>query len=304
MKITTLLLQKSAAATLAAALLFTACKKDNNADNEGKDDQATFVKASTQADAESDAVFADVLNNVLGVSSEVAIGGTGVFAARTTQPSAGNKETGGDDTPCFTATATKLNGTNNFPLQVAIDFGAGCTAKDGHTRKGKIIIVYSGHLLLPGSSATTTFDGYFIDSFKVEGTHKATNASTADKRSFQIDVTNARLTRPSGIYNTWNSNRVITQTAGTTTPLNLSDDVFEVTGQATGTLQIGNQAYPWVAAIKTPLIRKFTCPWISQGTISVSRNGNVLGVLDFGTGQCDRKATLQVNGVVFEISLV
>ncbi|WP_276480335.1 hypothetical protein [Paraflavitalea pollutisoli] len=304
MKITHLLLQKGAAATLAAALLFTACKKDNQADDPGKDDQATFAKASTQADAESDAVFADVLSNVLGVSPEVAVGGTGVFAARSAQPSSGNKENGENDTPCFVASFTKLNGTNAFPLQVTIDFGTGCTGKDGHTRKGKVIIVYSGHLLLPGSSATTTFDGYSIDSFKVEGTHKATNTSTQDKRSFKIEVTGAKLTKPNGNFNTWGSTRTLTQTAGVSTPLNLSDDVFEVTGQATGALQLGSQSYSWQADITTPLIRKFTCPFIPQGTISISRDGKIIGVLDFGTGQCDRKAALQVNGVVFEISLV
>lgn len=303
MKMTLSLLKKSAAATVAAALLFTACKKDNNNDHQRADREA-FATSTTQADAESDAVYGEVLSNVLGVSPEVAIGGTGVFAARSAQPATSNKEYGTDDTPCFTVSTFKITTNSNWPLRVTLDFGTGCTGKDGHTRKGKVIIEYTGHLLLPGSVATTTFDGYYIDSFKVEGNHRVTNTSTADKRSFLVEVRNGKLTKTNGISWTWLSDRTITQTGGQSTPLNLSDDVFEVTGVAHGTLPGITEPRIWQADITTPLIRKFTCPWISQGTISISQNGNILGVLNYGTGQCDRKATLQVNGVIFEISLV
>ncbi|WP_315820279.1 hypothetical protein [Paraflavitalea speifideaquila] len=73
-------------------------------------------------------------------------------------------------------------------------------------------IVYSGRLLLPGNSATTTFEGFYLDSIQVEGTHKVTNTSTQDKRSFTVEVTNAKLTKPNGNFSTWSSNKTITQT--------------------------------------------------------------------------------------------
>ncbi len=88
------------------------------------------------------------------------------------------------------------------------------------------------------------------------------------------------------------------------TLLDFTDDVFSITGQASGTLKRGDKTYQWTAAITSPLIKKLTCWWISQGTITISRNNTPIGVLDYGTGQCDRKATLTVNGVIFEISLV
>ena len=286
------------------AVLFTACKKDDSSSAADQQEKQEYAASTTQADAESDAVFDDVLNNVLGVNSDVAIGGTGVFAARTATPPVNGKEYGVDGPTCFTVTFTKLNGTNAFPLQVVVDFGTGCTAQDGRTRKGKMIIVYTGRLILPGNSATTTFDGYYLDSLKVEGTHKATNTSTQDKRSFVIEVSNAKLTRPNGNYSTWNSAKTITQTGGVATLLDLSDDVFTITSQASGTLKKGDKTYQWDAAITSPLIKKLTCWWISQGTITISHNNTPVAVLDYGTGQCDLKATLTVNGVVLEISLV
>ncbi|WP_315820280.1 hypothetical protein [Paraflavitalea speifideaquila] len=51
----------------------------------------------------------------MGVNSEVAIGGTGVFA-RAGRPING-KENGVEGPTCFTVTATKLNGTNAFPCR-------------------------------------------------------------------------------------------------------------------------------------------------------------------------------------------
>lgn len=303
MKIRNNLLKSTVVAALVTAVVIAGCKKDDNSSSTSQAEQQEYATNSSRADAESESVFDDVLNNVLGVSSDVAIGGTGVFA-RKAAPQANAKETGTEGTPCFTVSYTKLNGSNAFPVQVTIDFGAGCTGVDGHIRQGKMIIVYSGHLIMPGNSATTTFDGFYIDSFKVEGTHKVTNASTQDKRSFTIDITNARLTKPNGNYNTWNSTKTITQTGGLSTPLVLADDVFSVTGQASGTLQKGDRTFTWQTAITSPLIKKFACPFISQGTITISHNNTQLGVLDYGTGQCDRKATLTVNGVIFEISLV
>ena len=61
---------------------------------------------------------------------------------------------------------------------------------------------------------------------------------------------------------------------------------------------------PDTARIVTLLVKKLTCWRISQGTITISHNNTPAGVLDYGTGQCDRKATLTVNGVLLEISLV
>ncbi|AXY77337.1 hypothetical protein D3H65_26625 [Paraflavitalea soli] len=285
------------------AVVFAACKKDASSSTDQTEKQE-YATNTTQADAESDAVFDDVLSNVLGVNSDVAIGGTGVFAGRTATPPTNGKEYGVDGPTCFTVAFTKLNGTNAFPLQATIDFGAGCTGPDGRTRKGKMIIVYTGRLILPGNSATTTFDGFYLDSLKVEGTHKVTNTSTQDKRSFAIEVSSAKLTRANGNYSTWNSAKTITQTGGAATLLDLSDDVFTITGQASGTLKKGDKTYQWDAVITTPLVKKLTCWWIGQGTITISHNNTPVGVLDYGTGQCDRKATLTVNGVVFEISLV
>jgi len=289
---------------LVTTTFFVACQKnDDGSSSMTQAEQQELATNSSRSDAESEATFDDVFNNVLGVNSEVGVGGTGVFA-RSAMPPADGKLTGEDTTAAFGVSITQLNPNTRFPLKVVLDFGAGWTGPDNRVRKGKIIIVYTGRLILPGSSATTTFDGYYLDSIHVEGTHKATNTSTANGASFTIEVTDAKLSKPSGNYSTWNSQKTIVQSEGQATPLNLADDVYAVTGKASGSVKIGVQTFQWDATITTPLIKKFTCPWLSKGSITIQHNNTPVGVLDYGTGQCDRKATLTVNGVVIEITLV
>ena len=68
--------------------------------------------------------------------------------------------------------------TRFFPVKVVIDFGTtGCRGLDGHYRKGKIITEYTNRLIVPGAFATTRFDGFYVDTIKVEGIHKITNTS-------------------------------------------------------------------------------------------------------------------------------
>ena len=111
-----------------------------------------------------------MFDNVLGVNNDVGIAGAGVF---------GMKASGGLDdlartTGCFTVTITRINPQEMFPLRVVVDFGTGCTALDGRKRSGKIITEYSGRLINPGKSSTTTFEDYKIDSLAVQGTYRIT----------------------------------------------------------------------------------------------------------------------------------
>src|ERR1700694_4251030 len=156
-----------------AAMVFAGCKKESsNTLTAQQEEQAASY--STQSETESELVFNDVFDNVMGVNTEVGIGGTGVFG-RTASGNPGGRGLNADSTPsCVTVTVTHLNTIEPFPLKVVLDFGTGCTGHDGHTRRGKIITVYTGRLVLPGKSATTTFDGFKIDSISVQGTHKIT----------------------------------------------------------------------------------------------------------------------------------
>jgi hypothetical protein len=300
------------ATSLAALLLFsilitiTSCKKEASelSDAEAKE----FGQATSESDAEAEATFDDVFDNVMGVNTEVGIGGTGIFGQA--NPQYGEEiisGVGGTDTvpACVTVTVTRLNPPAPFPVKVVIDFGNGCTGRDGRLRKGKIISVYTGRMVVPGSVVETTFDGYHVNGIKVEGVHRAENKSTSQQWIFGITVRNAKLTRPNGNYSQWNTTKTITQIEGNGTPLFPLDDVFSIRGESNGTVKRDTALFQWAARTLPdhPLIKRFACRWIVKGKIAIRRTNSDVAVIDYGTGQCDNKATITINGVSFEITL-
>jgi len=291
------------------ALLFSCSKENSQSVTPQQQAQASLV--SGQSDSQAEIIFNGIFDDAMGVNNYVGMGGTGIFG----RGASINGYTGIDSLPtCATVTITHTNATSFFPVQVLIDFGTtGCTRPaDGHTRRGKIIIVYTNRLLVPGAVATTTFDGFYIDSIKVEGTHTITNTSpTATNilaRQFTADVINAKLSTLDGNYINWNSHKIITQTQGLTTPSYPMDDVFQVEGSANGLSKNGNMLVAWQSTVIKPLVKEFQCRWITEGTVKIVRaSSNTaaswIGYLDYGTGNCDNLATITINGVVYQITL-
>jgi hypothetical protein len=305
MKLKSSLTRLLTAMVIMASLFMVSCKKESSSTGTPAEQQE-FAAATSESDAENEAVFDDVFDNVMGVNNEVAIGGTGVFGSANTNIGSGEAINGAnrlDTNTCFTVAFLQLSPPNRFPLQVTIDFGAGCTDRRGITRKGKIIITYSGPLFIPGNSATTTFEGYYVNGIHVEGTHKVTNQSTQDKKVFKILVIGAKLTKPNGNFSQWNSEKVLAQVEGLGTPFFPLDDVYTISGGASGAVKRGDKFFQWATIIKEPLVKKFTCRYIVKGIIVLRKSDQPVAELDYGTGQCDNKALLTVNGTTVEITL-
>ncbi|OQP64855.1 hypothetical protein A3860_19060 [Niastella vici] len=287
---------------LVTTLVLWACKKQDDAS--GTADREEFASVSSESDAAAEVVFDDVFNNVMGVSSEVAIGGTGVFGrVDVSSSSNGNRIDGVDSITCYVVTTKQLSTSTRFPLQITIDFGSGCIGKDGRTRKGRIIVLYTGHLGTSGNSATASFDGFYLDNIKVEGTYKLTNTGTTGQKSYTIQIINAKLSNSNGDYIQWSSEKTITQIEGGATPLLALDDVYNITGGASGAVSAGNKYFQWSTVITAALRKKFGCRWITLGTLSLKKGNDAVAVLDYGPGTCDNKASFTVNGVSHEITL-
>jgi hypothetical protein len=291
---------------LAITITFTACKKEKS--ELSPEEAQTFGQATSESDAEAEVIYDDVFDNVMGVNAQVGVGGTGIFGQPNLQYGdeiiAGVD--GADTIPsCVTVSVTQLNPPALFPVKVIIDFGTGCTGRDGRFRKGKIITVYTARLVVPGSVAETTFDGYYVNGIKVEGTHRVENKSTSQNWIFNITVRNGKLTKPNGNYTQWNSTKTITQIEGNGTPMFPLDDVFSIKGESGGIVKRDTTIYQWAARTLPdhPLIKRFACRWIVKGRIAIRRTNSDVAVIDYGTGQCDNKATITINGVVHEITL-
>lgn len=185
---------------------------------------------------------------------------------------------------------------------ITIDFGInGIIGKNGKIRKGKIIIKFNGGYRVVGSAISQTFDNYFVNGKKIEGTRSITykgDSSGMPKWTIQSDLT---ITKNDGKKVTWSSTRTRIMTAGYSTPLNWYDDEYTITGTANGTTSNGDT---YTMSIDKPLFIKVSytpptlCKYIIDGTITYTR-GSRTATLDYGYGgitSCDNQAELNYNG--------
>ena len=197
--------------------------------------------------------------------------------------------------PNWIGTCATVTVTGNFPAKnIKIDFGTGCTSPNGKVRKGIINILLTDSLYKPGSVATITFDNYFVNLFKREGTIVRTNTTVVGSgiRSHNRTVTNGRVTAPDGRVWTHSSNLNITQIAGVLTPCNFLDDVHTIEGTRTATNAQGKTR---TATTQTALQKKADCPHFDQGILKI-QGVNHYAIIDFGNGFCDNQATISIDG--------
>jgi hypothetical protein len=285
----------------AGTLAFASCKKDNNTNDTDNPDPQSSIEAA-QNDNEAEQQFDDVFNISMGVQSSDAgedIGlGTG---ANIVYRNSDAERVASPPDRCFTVTVDP-KGPNTFPKTVTLDFGSGCTGKDGKTRSGKIITVFSGPMRTAGSKATTTFDNYNVDSFTVSGTQVIENTSTSNKMAWTVTVNDGKVTNTqSGRWVEWDAVHEHMQTEGNGTPLDPLDNVYQITGHSAGSNSNNNS---WTTEITQPLTRRFICPWREKGQITLTWKSNpITAVLDYGDGSCDNKATLIIKGITIPINL-
>jgi hypothetical protein len=191
---------------------------------------------------------------------------------------------------CATVTITAQS---SFPKTITVNFGSGCTSIDGVVRKGKIIIVLSDTLRRPGTTAVMTFDNYHISDFKIEGTITWTNTTTPNGFSWTRQISNGKIIAPGGNYYWLHvGSKSVIQTAGSSTPLNLLDDVFSITGNHSVTNPQGKSR---TATVFEALEKKTICHNISKGKIKIEGPDH-FAILDYGDGTCDKVATISIDG--------
>ena len=267
--------------------VLSSCKKDNPITMDTATSGSEDLNANADRFQESEGVGSDV-----DVISDQAIELNGI-EMRLSSTS--------DDSRILSC-ATVTNDTVN--RVITVDFGTGCTGHNGHTRSGQIIIAYNGNdYFAAGFQRTITFNNYYIDQRHVEGTRIITNngLNGSGNLNWTINAQNMRITRPNGIFHTWNSLRNREMTSGGSTSTDPLDDVFSVTGNSTGTNSHGDSCS---ATITNALIKQGSCHYrFVSGTVEITRTNRPALTLDYGNGTCDNLATITRNGVTRTIRI-
>jgi hypothetical protein len=82
--------------------------------------------------------------------------------------------------------------------------------------------------------------------------------------------------------------------------LNILDDVYSITGDASGVLTDGSN---YNLTITQELIRKMNCQWFESGMVDLTETGLPKITLDYGSTGCDANATVTLLGQHFPIIL-
>lgn len=256
------------------ALIFGACKK--------ADTQTDTTEISTTTELTTNEAISEGL-----VSDDNEI----LFSAAADGNVLGAKDPNSTNDILFGCATVTVSPAVGFPKNIVVDFGSGCT-HNGITRSGQILITITDSLRRPGSQSIMTFNNYYVDSFRREGTITWTNTSTATVKSWQRVVLNGRITAPNGRYWIHNSTKTVTQIAGANTPAIRIDDVFSVTGSGTTTNSNGaTRSHTILTAVE----KAFACPWPRSGIVRTDRPNHYV-VLDYGNTGCDRNATISLDG--------
>lgn len=91
---------------------------------------------------------------------------------------------------CYTVTVDHPDSTT-FPKVVTIDFGDGCSIVfngDTITRSGQIIITLTNRWFIPGAQHIMTFNNFYFNGAKVEGTRTVTYTGLNQRNRFEVDV--------------------------------------------------------------------------------------------------------------------
>ncbi|MBP0904596.1 hypothetical protein ACFSKN_11895 [Mariniflexile gromovii] len=123
-----------------------------------------------------------------------------------------------------------------FPKTITVDYQDGVLGKDGITRKGIATIVSTNWYGVEGSQHTTTFNNYYHNDYKVEGTHVVNNLGENGDGDLQYSVTieNGKITTSTGKSINYVENSTRTWVAGSDTPLNIWDDEYMLDGTQSG----------------------------------------------------------------------
>jgi hypothetical protein len=261
--------------SLPSLFFLTACQKEDNEPD--PEFETTFKLTENQAVSESISDDATVVFFEASINS-------GFYRTNDIAKTTGTLS-------CATVTVTPQN---SFPKTIVIDFGNGCTSQDGIARKGKINLTLSDYVHNPGAVAVMTFDNYYAAGYKVEGTITWTNTSTPNGISWTRQISNGKVTEPiSGYYWTHSGTKTVTQTAGASTPMNLLDDVFSITGDHTVTNPAGKTR---TVTILEALEKKTTCHNVTKGKMKIQGQTHY-AILDYGDGTCDNVAIVTIDGV-------
>jgi hypothetical protein len=200
----------------------------------------------------------------------------------------------GDNCPAITY---EMKGS---PKIITLDFGTGCTGRDGKTRSGKIVIKSSSFENMK-ATREKTFENFMVENRKIEGSVKKT--VTVDRENFsrltEVDE-DITITFADGSKAVRKANLNREHNLGVL--LDRTDDHLVTWGEIETTRPKGVKVTKLISE-DNPLVFMASCRQIVSGIATFSTSEGNTWSIDYGQGECDGEATITRNGETKTIKL-
>ena len=277
-------------------LVLSSCKKDSEQPDTFAADQQVAIDQN-QADNESEDV--SNLEDQVMDANEAKINGRLATDSVVVPFDSGN---------C--AQVTIIPKGNNPTGKITIDFGTGCICRDGRTRKGKIISVFTDRVRKQGAVVQTSYEGYGV-------------TRRGSSEFVMVDNSSSKTTTTNTAPDQLADNAVL----GITREVNMkmiSADAAEFTYKGTKTMEwnlgmLGNRwdniyttkagsslsgtdrkGRNYTMKVDVDVVRKSACALAAvykpvSGQITISHDAKTK-VLNFGDGSCDNTVDVTISG--------
>lgn len=256
---------------LAIAVVFSSCDRENElGQGTDEEEEITLQNASVGEEASDD---------VLEVAYE-------------TEVELKNSEGGRRASSCAEVTNDAVNKI------ITIDFGDGCVGPHGRERSGKILIKYSSEVGDSIANRIITFENFYVNNKKVEGTIELKDISMNDDGYLQsvkrlIDL---KIIFPNGEYIIFNGSRTREWLEGRGDG-DASNNKYRITGSMEGISSTGRS---FTHEITTPIIADWSCAAEGNfarvsGVVEMTKLGGYVNrkrIVNYGDGTCDNVITI------------
>lgn len=251
--------------------------------------QKTKPLEESSLDAANDATYSETVYDDVFASLEIAT----LIAEKTTK-------SGEVTDSCPVVTVTFPQG-GSWPRNIVIDYGVSCTGLDGIIRSGKIIFSLSAPRRNTGSVRSVTFDNYYFNGVKIEGTTTVENIGPNNSQNvvFSVSLEGGRLTfaNDSTIEREFDHEREYIAGYATNNPW---DDECLISGSTTGKTYSGRH---FTLTTTSALHWEAVCRFLVSGTVRIELEGIEPFDLDYGDSECDAKAIISRGDDSKEITL-
>lgn len=210
----------------------------------------------------------------------------------------GNNEAGGGDGGKSIPDCMKVE--RNIEMKTVKITFTDCNFR-GAIRNGIINVSYS--ITDFGTRAVSliiTFDNYTFDNIGVEGTITTTFVGPYLKPVIKVVAKNMVATFNDNRTITWSSNKTFTFISDGFGDGDISTNVIEISGTATGINREGLSYTSTYNAVTVDRGCEYGYP--VSGTVTIESD-NGTSVIDYGDGTCDNKITVTIEGISVPITL-